>query len=171
MKKIVHRVYLVWNYEKEIQWLNEMSRQGWQLVRYTPFRYEFERGEPGRYQYQLQLLDKLPPEPEYEAFLEGAGIQIVGRYLRWVYLRRENDGTPFEMFSDLDSLIRHIDGVLAICAVVFFCNLLPLFSLLASPTLIPLSLVNLALALFVGVGSLRLLAKRRALAEKRSMQE
>lgn len=48
MKKIIHRTFFVWNFEKEIDWLNDMSRQGWQLCRAGFFVYEFEQGEPGR---------------------------------------------------------------------------------------------------------------------------
>jgi len=33
MKKIIHRTFFVWNFEREIDWLNDMSRQGWQLCR------------------------------------------------------------------------------------------------------------------------------------------
>ena len=79
MKKIIHRTFFVWNFEREIDWLNDMSRQGWQLCRAGFFVYEFEQGEPGEYQYQLQLLRKT--DPDYLAFLEETGIQVVGRCL------------------------------------------------------------------------------------------
>ena len=97
MKKIIHRTFFVWNFEKEIAWLNEMSRQGWQLCRAGVFVYEFEQGEPGEYQYQLQLLRKA--DPDYLAFLEETGIQVVGRCLNWIYLKKKSDGQPFEIFG------------------------------------------------------------------------
>ena len=74
MNKVVHKVFLLWDWEKEAAWLNEMSRQGWQLCRVGWCSYEFEAGEPGRWQYQLEMLQK--NDPDYLAFLEDAGIQI-----------------------------------------------------------------------------------------------
>lgn len=35
--KRVFKIFWAWNYEKEEKWLNDMSRQGWQLQKYTPF--------------------------------------------------------------------------------------------------------------------------------------
>ena len=111
MNKVVHKAFLLWDWEKEAAWLNEMSRRGWQLKRVGWCSYEFEPGEPGRWQYQLEMLQK--DDPDYLAFLEDTGIQVVGRLFSWVYLRRENDGTPFELFSDTDSILRHMDRAAA----------------------------------------------------------
>lgn len=33
MNKVVHKAFPLWDWEKEAAWLNEMSRQGWQLCR------------------------------------------------------------------------------------------------------------------------------------------
>lgn len=58
MSKVVYKAFPLWDWEKEAAWLNEMSRQGWQLCRVGWCRYEFEQGEPGRWQYQLEMLQK-----------------------------------------------------------------------------------------------------------------
>ena len=47
--KRVFKIFWMWDYEKEEKWLNDMSHQGWQLQRYTPFVYRFEQGEPDAY--------------------------------------------------------------------------------------------------------------------------
>lgn len=162
MNKVVHKVFLLWDWEKEAAWLNEMSRQGWQLRRVGWCRYEFEPGEPGRWQYQLEMLQK--NDPDYLAFLEDTGIQVVGRLFRWVYLRRENDGTPFELFSDTDSILRHMDRVLTLCYLLGGINLF----LGASA---PYSLINLVLGAAICLGALPLALRRRRLARRRKMQE
>lgn len=61
MSKVVYKAFPLWDWEKEAAWLNEMSRQGWQLCRVGWCRYEFEQGEPGRWQYQLEMLQKKRP--------------------------------------------------------------------------------------------------------------
>lgn len=167
MNKVVHKVFLLWDWEKEAAWLNEMSRQGWQLCRVGWCRYEFEQGEPGRWQYQLEMLQK--NDPDYLAFLEDTGIQVVDRLFSWVYLRRENDGTPFEIYSDLDSILRHMDRVLTLCYLLGGVNLF-----LGGIDLIngfPHSLLNLVLGAAICLGALPLALRRCRLARRRKMQE
>lgn len=167
MKKIIHRTFFIWNFEKEIAWLNEMSRQGWQLCRAGFFVYEFEQGEPDEYQYQLQLLRKA--DPDYLAFLEETGIQVVGRCLNWIYLKKKSDGQPFEIFSDLEGVLRHLDGVLALCGVIMAANLLPGLANLANSNLHQLSWLNLALAAVGAFGFCKLYFRRRALTAGRDL--
>lgn len=161
MNKVVHKAFLLWDWEKEAAWLNEMSRQGWQLCRAGFFVYEFEQGQPGEYQYQLQLLRKT--DPDYLAFLEETGIQVVGRCLNWIYLKKKSDGQPFEIFSDLEGVLRHLDGVMALCGVIMAVNVLPGFANLANNHLQQLSWLNLALAAVGAFGFCKLYLRRRAL--------
>lgn len=167
MKKIIHRTFFIWNFEKEINWLNEMSRQGWQLCRAGFFVYEFEQGEQGEYQYQLQLLRKT--DPDYLAFLEETGIQVVGRCLNWIYLKKKSDGQPFEIFSDLKDVIRHLDGVMALCGVIMAANLLPGLTNLANSNLHQLSWLNLAVAAVGAFGFCKLYLRRRELIAGRDL--
>ena len=167
MKKIIHRTFFIWNFEKEINWLNEMSRQGWQLCRAGFFVYEFEQGEPGEYQYQLQLLRKT--DPDYLACLEDTGIQVVGRCLNWIYLKKKSDGQPFEIFSDLKDVIRHLDGVMALCGVIMAANLLPGLTNLANSNLHQLSWLNLAVAAVGAFGFCKQYLRRRELIAGRDL--
>ena len=167
MNKVVYKVFWEWDWEKEVAWLNEMSRQGWQLCRVGFCTYEFADGEPGRWQYQLELLEK--NDPDYIAFLEDTGIQVVGRLFSWVYLRRENDGTPFELFSDTDSILRHMDRVLTVCYLLGGVNLF-----LGGTNMtqgFSFAWVNVALGAAVCLGALPLALRRHKLAQRRKMQE
>lgn len=167
MKKTIHRTFFIWDFEKEINWLNEMSRQGWQLCRAGFFVYEFEQGEPGEYQYQLQLLRKT--DPDYLAFLEETGIQVVGRCLNWIYLKKKSDGQPFQIFSDLKDVIRHLDGVMALCGVIMAANLLPGLTNLTNSNLHQLSWLNLAVAAVGAFGFCKLYLRRRELIAGRDL--
>lgn len=90
MKKTVYRMYYVWEWEKEEQWLNTMSQEGWQLIDASIGRFRFESGQPGEFTYRLELLDKSLHSEEstsYLNFLKETGIEMVGKCKNWIYLR------------------------------------------------------------------------------------
>jgi hypothetical protein len=99
MEKIIRKVFFVWEYEKEEQWLNEMSKKGWQLIRATKWKYQFESGPSGEYTYRLELLDKSRRSKEstsYLNFLQETGIEMVGECKQWIYLRCKTADCGFE---------------------------------------------------------------------------
>ena len=57
MRKVIKKVFMAWEYEKEEKWLNEMASKGLALVDYSIFRYSFEPCEPGEYSFKIQLLE------------------------------------------------------------------------------------------------------------------
>ncbi len=108
MKHIIYKAY--WNYEKEEKWLNGLSAKGLALIDYSWIRYVFEDSQPGEYTFRIQLLKNLASNPEsrkYIEFVEGTGAECVATYLRWVYFRKRAADGPFELYSDIDSKIRH----------------------------------------------------------------
>lgn len=108
------KIYWAWEYEAEEKWLAEMEAQGWHFKKYRFFFYEFEKGEPNKYQYRLEMLPKLPAHPDsvrYIEFMEDMGVEMVDSYLRWVYFRKPYDDAPFELYSDLESRIKHLRGL------------------------------------------------------------
>ena len=99
MKKTVRKIFFIWEYEKEEQWLNEKSKEGWQLVKASFRKYQFESGIPNEYTYRLELLDKNPKSKEsksYLNFLQETGIEMVGECKQWVYLRCKTTDGSFE---------------------------------------------------------------------------
>ncbi|WP_442904154.1 DUF2812 domain-containing protein [Gordonibacter sp.] len=40
--------------------------------------------------------------------MEDAGIEQVASLGRWIYFRKRTDGGAFELFSDIDSRIKHL---------------------------------------------------------------
>ena len=114
MKLTKYRLFMAWEHEKEEVWLGEMESQGWHLEAVQAVRYTFVKGEPEQYQYRLEMLPELPGHPrskEYLDFMEEMGVEVIASYLRWVYFRKKNDGTPFEIYSDNASRLRHLQRI------------------------------------------------------------
>ena len=108
MKYVVRKPYL--NFEKEENWLNEMSAKGMALTDYSWCRYVFEDCEKGKYIYRIELLENIPKNPvsiAYIKFLEDTGVEFVASYMRWVYFRKRAADGPFDLYSDIDSKIRY----------------------------------------------------------------
>ena len=99
MGKTVRKIFFVWEYEKEEQWLNEMSKEGWQLVKASFRKYQFVSGIPNEYTVRLELLDKSVKSKEstsYLNFLKETGIEMVGECKQWIYLRSKTADGGFE---------------------------------------------------------------------------
>ena len=108
MKQVIRKV--IWNYEKEEEWLNRMSAMGLALVDYAWCRYVFEPSEKGQWTYRIELLENLPSHPEsasYLRFLEENGVEVVSTYMRWIYLRKRAEDGAFDLYSDLASKLAH----------------------------------------------------------------
>lgn len=120
MKKTVHKLFWAWEFDREEKWLNDMSAKGLQLTDVGFCRYVFETGTPGEYQYRLQLLNHAPDHPEsehYIAFTEEMGAEQVGSLMRWVYFRKKAADGEFQLFSDMDSRIRHLQRILELMLI------------------------------------------------------
>ena len=97
--------------EKMERQFNRLSAEGWQLEDTGWLSFRYRRGEPNEYQYRVQYLyeSRDGQKDDYVRGLADLGVELVmdigmdiGSFL---VLRRRNDGTPFELFSDLDSQI------------------------------------------------------------------
>lgn len=85
---------------------NAMSRKGWQLEHFGLLTARYRRGAQGEYEYRTQVVkDAGMSCLEYLADLAELGIESVGGRAELLLLRKRADGTPFELFSDLDSRI------------------------------------------------------------------
>jgi hypothetical protein len=115
MRKTICKWFFAWNFDKEEAWLNEMAATGLALVAVSGICYTFEQSEPGEYGIRIELLNNLPSHPEseqYIRFLEGTGAEHIGSTLRWVYFRKKKVNGTFDLFSDYDCRIRHLNRVL-----------------------------------------------------------
>lgn len=127
MRKVMHRLFMAWQYEKEEAWLNEMAANGWNLVDTSLCRYTFEEGTPGEYQYRLELLEhgaKSPESAAYIRFMEETGAEHVATWFNgWAYFRKKVADGPFEIYSDIDSKIKHLKRIEHILLLALACEL------------------------------------------------
>lgn len=121
MKHVVRKAY--WDYEKEERWLNEMSARGMAMTDYSWCRYVFTDAPNGQYIYRIELLENLPTHPEsiaYLRFLEESGVECVSTYMRWAYLRKPAAEGAFDLYTDLDSRIKHYQRINRFLSTMMF---------------------------------------------------
>lgn len=118
--KTVYKMFFVWDFDKEEQWLNEMALAGWALIRVGWFNYTFEACEPGEYTVRLEMHGM---DPGYIEFMEQTGAAYVGRLMKWIYFRKKAEDGPFDIFSDIDSRVAHLDRISRFVVTVCVLNL------------------------------------------------
>jgi hypothetical protein len=190
MKYTIRKLFLVWQHEEEERWLNEMSAKGLQLRDVGLCKYKFEEGLPGEYVYRIEYLEDAPKTAlgaQYVSFVEDTGAEYVDSWQKWAYFRKKADTGGFDLFSDIESRIKHFDRILALTGVVSAVNLINaglqfvLFVLLkdreggtiggkVSPNLIT-GIVCAVVCALLGVGFLRLYQKRRKLKKEKLLRE
>jgi len=180
MKHIIHKVFFIWDYEKEEKWINEMAAKGLLLTDVGFCRYVFEEGTPGAYQYRLQMLPNSVNHPEsrkYMEFLEETGAEHVGTMKRWVYFRRPADEAPFEIYSDLDNKIKHmqsiyrLSGILSGICIVSGCTNLSLGMQNGMAVNIGVAIPCLIFGLFIAFGTGRMTKPLKKLKAERKLSE
>lgn len=180
MPVIKYRWFWAWNYDKEEKWLNEMSEKGLQLTEVKMIRYKFEEGKVNEYTYRIEMLDEVPNSEksrDYIRFLEETGVEMIGKYIRWVYLRKKKSEGDFDLFSDLDSRISHLTRILYFLAVLIPIELFATIDLWWSFTadVEVYSLVFAILSTIVEVllitGVIKIYNQRKRMKEERCLHE
>ncbi|MBR3359083.1 MAG: DUF2812 domain-containing protein [Solobacterium sp.] len=120
-RKTLYKWFFVWDFDKEEAWLNEMALNGWVLVDVGLCRYTFERCEPGEYIIRLEMHGS---DPDYVSFMEETGANYIGRCVQWIYFSRRSEYGEFNIFSDIDSKISHLQGIARMLMIIGAMNLL-----------------------------------------------
>ena len=179
MRRIIKKLFFVWDFDKEEKWLNEMAAKGLCLVSTGFCKYEFEDCIPGEYRICMQLLEKSPRNPEmqkYIEFLEDTGAEHVGSFTRWVYFRKKASEGDFTLFSDNASRVKYLSSILSFIALIVGLNLyIGLYNIfvvffLHSPFNY-IGLLNLAVALFGLPGTIKLWKKRNRMKRESQLFE
>lgn len=126
MKKVMHKLFWVWEFEKEEQWLNEQAEKGLALTSVGFCRYVFEDCTPGEYKICMEYFADSPgsaANTRYVDFLEETGVEHVGNFMGWGYFRKQTFGEEFQLFSDSTSRIQYLDRVIRWIAVLAGLNL------------------------------------------------
>ena len=116
MRRVIHKIFWIWQLEKEQAWINEMASHGYSLEHAGRLTFEFEETEPNKYIYKELFLKGWGESAEnikYFKFLEEMGIKVVC-YINypgtcWVYVRALKEEYPngIELYSDIDSKIQY----------------------------------------------------------------
>ena len=117
--RTIHKLFWVWDFEKEENWLNGMAQNGWLLQKVGFCTYHFVPCIPGAYTIRLQMHNR---DADYLAFLDETGTEYIGRMAQWIYLRRKAENGDFAVFSDMDSKIGHLDKIGKTLLVIGMAN-------------------------------------------------
>ena len=179
MRKTIRKWFWVWDFDKEEQWLNEMAAKGLALVGVGFCRYDFEDCMPGEYQVRLELLENQLGHAEsqqYIRFLEETGVEQVGNYFRWVYFRKKTTDGAFDLYSDLESRIKHLKRIIALILPISLANLCIGFSNVGNAMatgiwIAKVGYVNLTIGALGCMGAWKLQKKRKRLEEEAQIFE
>jgi len=154
-------IYAAWNYELEVEDLNKMSQQGWQLIKGGCFSNKFKKNTELQYRYQLDFQPIIEDKGRYiETFREQGWEYVNSIFNGWHYFRKLYDPTrseeEYEIFTDMSSakemnnrwalvgmvlaLIFSFGFVRKLCSMIFYPNVL---------TLVQLVYIGLILAVFI----------------------
>lgn len=164
-RKTIHRVFWEWDFEKEERWLNEMAMNGWALEKAYFATYIFAPCEPGEYIFRMEMNSN----KDYRSFVEGLGAEYVGSCVTWMYFRRKAELGAFDLFSDIDSRIAHLDRIGKITWLLCLANLLiGVSNLLGGRTI---SIINLLCAALLSYGLGCIHGKKESLESERLLHE
>lgn len=101
--------YAAWNYELELDDLNEMSAKGWQLINGGLFSNKFKKNTEIQYRYQLDYHPNIEDKGRYiETFREQGWEYISSTFNGWHYFRKLYDVNKpeeeYEIFTDASSV-------------------------------------------------------------------
>ena len=120
-RRKIRKVFWVWEYEQEEQWLNQMAQSGWLLDKIGFCTYYFVPCQPGEYIVRLEMHKH---DADYLSFMQELDAEYIGRMAQWIYFRRKAELGDFGLFQDIDSKLKHLDKVGKVLAIVGVANLL-----------------------------------------------
>lgn len=166
-KLTVRKWFWVWEFEKEEIWLNEMAAGGWVLDSVGFCVYHFVSCAPGEYTVRLEMHE---PDEAYIGFMAETGAEYIGRMVKWIYFRKKAADGAFELFSDIDSRIKHLDRIGKMLAAVGGANLAVGLANTFNPV-VPLGWINLLCATVLMYCLGRIHGKKETLEKERLLRE
>lgn len=118
-----------------------------------------------------------PESKEYIEFREQTGIGHTGSLMKWVYLRKRTAEGEFEIYSDIDSRIKHYGRIRSVLLMRMVVQLPLLVQNLSDPFFpknpVPMVMqaIYILLDIFIGIGVVNLSCKMNRLKEERRLRE
>ena len=157
MRKTVRKWIWAWEFEKEEQWLQEMSNQGWALDKIGFCRYEFVQCEPGEYVTRLEMLEEhadSAKSKEYIDFVESTGAEYIGHVIKWVYFRKKAADGEFDLYSDAESRIKHVQRIIQTLSIFLCINALNTVNMLNLSAQVPTAMKIFCITFVLAVDAL-----------------
>lgn len=109
------KVKIFFDIEKEVAWLNAMSKDGFRLTDKQGFTYILENDPENQYLYQVGKMSFSSNKKiqGYLDFLEELDIKPVATQMGWIYLEKKNDDRPFEIYTDIPSKIKQYKAIIS----------------------------------------------------------
>lgn len=170
-RRTIRKWFWVWEFDEEEKWLNDMARRGWALESVGFAKYIFVESEPDEYTVRIEMLDHSPASSEgqdYIDFIEETGAEYIGNVIKWVYFRKKQADGQFDLYSDIDSRVKHLDRIMKMLGVIALCNLLIGVSNLR---LGGIGLINIACAALLGFACMKIRQKKDMLQKDRTLHE
>lgn len=166
-RKKIFKIFFVWQFEKEELWLNNMAANGWILDKVGFLNYTFVQNDLETYTIRLEMRSK---DDAYIDFMKETGAELVGSMMQWLYFRKKATAGEFNIFSDLDSKIGHLDRIGKVVSVIGFANLV--IGLVNSISIhSSAGWLNLLCATLLMYGLGRIHGKKESLLKTRLLQE
>jgi len=165
-RKTIRKWFWVWEFEKEEQWLNTMAQQGWVLDGVGYCKFHFVACQPGEYTVRLEMR---PYDEAYISFMQETGAEYVGRMMQWIYFRKPAAEGSFDLFSDIDSRIAHLDRIGKSLTAIGVANLV--IGIANSINSVNLGWINLLCATVLMYGLGRIHGKKETLKRDRLLRE
>ena len=122
------------DFDKEEEWLNNMSADGWCLWHTNGVIYRFKEAMPGEFIFQIDFDEKTSSTDEdYVAFRASCGDKFVHQWKNKIYWKRLASEGPFESEDNVQAKLRmtnkaynhHIQSLIGLTLIMafgcFFC--------------------------------------------------
>lgn len=119
---------LSYHKDDDIAWLNQLSKEGFAMTGFFAGFWHFDTCSPGEYEYQIDLSDRFfGVRSDYLELMQEMGIEYLGKFGFWIFLRRKQSDEPFMLYSDVESRLAHYQKIRRLFKVAVIIELLCFF--------------------------------------------
>ncbi len=119
---------LLFDKDKETEWLNSMTQDGWAMTGFFGGFYHFDSCEKSAYSYQVDFTDRFfSVSNSYREFMREMGIEIVANWGFWTVLRKPASTGEFQLYTDVDSQMKHYTKIRRMFKVAAIIEIICLF--------------------------------------------
>lgn len=107
-----HKVFMAWDYDKEEDYINNKSKEGWQLIKGGCFNSKYQKDISKRYIYKIDFnykaISNSKSKQMYLDMFEADGWEYISSTFNgWSYFRKPYDENlkdeDYQIYSDSDS--------------------------------------------------------------------